>query len=96
MKVRFAESARASIRYRHTWWRGAASPAPKFGKLVPGEYTVCALPLAGDSSAPGFMDRLRAHGDASKVYCTPTKVVAAPEEQQITIEVPAMQPLPSE
>ena len=28
MKVRFAESARASIRYRHTWWRANRDKAP--------------------------------------------------------------------
>ncbi|MBL0218773.1 MAG: hypothetical protein IPQ07_33465 [Myxococcales bacterium] len=29
MKVRFAESARASIRYRHTWWRANRDKAPR-------------------------------------------------------------------
>jgi hypothetical protein len=75
-------------------WRGAGSPPPKFGKLIPGDYTVCALPLSGDSNAPGFMERLREHGDAVRVYCTPAKVALAPDEQSIVIEVPSMQPLP--
>lgn len=29
MKVRFAESARTSIRYRHTWWRDHRDKAPR-------------------------------------------------------------------
>lgn len=72
-------------------WRGPSSPPVRFGDLVAGVYTLCALPR---SATPRGPDYLRDHGDQIRVYCTPTTIAAAPAEQSITIEVPSEPPLP--
>jgi hypothetical protein len=77
-------------------WLGAGSPSPAFRTLVPGDYTVCAIPLAGSPEDQAFMQRVRAHDGAVRACCTPVRVAAAPEDQTITIELPAMRPLPTD
>jgi hypothetical protein len=76
-------------------WEGAASRPVAFERLVPGDYTVCTIPLAWSPSDQAQMNRLHsAHGTLFKVYCAPARVVTAPEEQTVTVEVPSMAPLP--
>jgi hypothetical protein len=71
------------------YWEGDASH-PAFEHLVPGDYTVCALPLAGSRNDHALMKRVSSNSASVKVYCTPVRVATAPEEQTVTVEVPAM------
>jgi hypothetical protein len=76
-------------------WHDSSIPSVTFREVLPGEYTLCVVPLAGNPTDPVFMDLVRAHGETVKVFCTPTQVTSIPVEQVITIEVPAMDPFPS-
>jgi uncharacterized GH25 family protein len=76
-------------------WEGATSRPAAFERLVPGDYTVCTIPLAWSPSDQAQMNRLHSPDRTLfKVYCAPVRVVAAPEEQTVTVEVPSMAPLP--
>lgn len=76
-------------------WEAAASRPAAFERLVPGDYTVCTIPLPWSPNDQTHMKRLHsADRTLFKVYCAPARVVAAPEEQTVTVEVPAMAPLP--
>lgn len=76
-------------------WEGAASRPAAFERVVPGDYTVCTIPLAWSPNDQVQMKRLHsADRTLFKVYCAPACVVAAPEEQTLTVEVPSMAPLP--
>jgi protocatechuate 3,4-dioxygenase beta subunit len=76
------------------FWFGEGKPIPEFDELVPGEYSVCTIPITGTFSDPAFQQRLQENMTALKVYCKPVKVTAAPTKQSIVHEVPAMAPLP--
>jgi uncharacterized GH25 family protein len=76
------------------WERDANKPA-QFERLVPGDYTVCTMPLAWSPNDEKLMRRLQTRDRTSvKVYCAPVRVAAAPDEQTLAIEVPSMAPLP--
>jgi uncharacterized GH25 family protein len=77
------------------FWLGGAMPMPKFDELVPGEYSVCIIPITGSLQDPTFMQRIQENVATLKVYCKPTKLTPAPTEQTVTSEVPAMTPLPA-
>jgi len=76
------------------WERDASRPAT-FDRLVPGDYTLCAIPLAGSPNDLQLMKRVR-EGDraAVPVHCAPVRVAAAPVTQTVTVDVPAMAPRP--
>lgn len=76
-------------------WFGPGKPAPQFKEVVPGDYSICTIPISGDLSDPAVQRRLQEHGDKLKVYCRRTPVAAEPLQQSIVHEVPAMTPLPS-
>jgi hypothetical protein len=61
---------------------------------VPGDYTVCTVPITGDMTDPTFQQRLGANAQLLKVYCKPVVVAASPNAQTVVQEVPAMVPLP--
>lgn len=67
-----------------TFWRGDETQAA-FERLVPGDYTVCTVPLEGDPHDQGIMQRV--HGDRASVnvHCIPVRVVAAPDEQTVSV-----------
>ena len=76
-------------------WEGAASRPTAFERLVPGDYTVCTIPLAWSPNDQTQMKRLHtADRTLFNVYCAPARVVAAPDEQTVPVEVPATAPLP--
>ena len=77
------------------FWLGGTMPQPKFDELVPGEYSVCIIPITGSLQDPTFMQRIQENVANLKVYCKPTKLAAAPNEQSVTSEVPAMTPFPA-
>jgi hypothetical protein len=66
----------------------------EFAKLVPGDYSVCVLPITGDLSDPTFAQRLQQHSDLLQVHCSEHAVPAQPAAQRLEIAVPAMVPLP--
>jgi Carboxypeptidase regulatory-like domain len=76
------------------FWFGADKPPASFDELVPGEYSVCSIPITGDMNDPQFSMRIQENVATLKVYCRVTKVVAAPILQTVTQELPSMTPLP--
>jgi uncharacterized GH25 family protein len=75
-------------------WEGDPNRPATFERIVPGDYTVCTMPLAWSPSDDKQMKRVRRDRAAVKVYCTPVRVQPAPLEQMLAVEVPAMAPLP--
>jgi hypothetical protein len=90
----FEAVMQGGVRGSDIWW-GDGKPPATFKELVPGEYSICTLPLNGDLRDPKFGARLQAQAEHLKVYCKVTTLPAAPLAQAITHEVPAMAPLPS-
>ncbi|HWU90810.1 MAG TPA: carboxypeptidase-like regulatory domain-containing protein, partial [Kofleriaceae bacterium] len=76
-------------------WFGEGKPLPEFAEVVPGEYSVCTVPINGNLMDPTFQKRLQEQSALLKVYCRQTKIPAAPLKQTIVHEVPAMTPLPA-
>lgn len=76
-------------------WEGEPNRLATFERVVPGDYTVCTIPLAWSPNDQKQMKRVHS-GDRTliKVYCAPARVAAAPEEQTLSVEVPSMAPLP--
>ncbi|MDB4958819.1 MAG: hypothetical protein JWO36_6388 [Myxococcales bacterium] len=77
------------------FWFGEGKPVPEFDELVPGEYSLCSIPITGDLSNPQFAQRIQSNVATLAVYCKPTTVAAAPAKQTAVQELPAMTPLPS-
>ncbi len=75
-------------------WFGASKPVPEFPELLPGDYSICTLPINGDLNDPTFAQRLMRDSALLKVYCRPMKLAASPLKQSIVHEVPSMTPLP--
>jgi hypothetical protein len=61
---------------------------------VPGPYSACIIPITGDMNDPKFAQRLQENVESLGVHCRPVTVATTPTEQQVTIAVPAMEPLP--
>lgn len=76
-------------------WLGKPDQPAAFERLVPGDYSVCAMPLAWSPDDQKQMKRVH-YGDREsvKVYCTPIRVTPSPAHQSVTVEVPSMLPLP--
>ncbi|MGN6106991.1 MAG: carboxypeptidase regulatory-like domain-containing protein [Kofleriaceae bacterium] len=77
------------------FWFGGSLPMPVFKEVVPGDYSVCTIPITGNMQDPGFQQRLQQNLEALMVYCKPTKITETPTEQTLVHEVPAMVPLPT-
>ncbi|MDX2091373.1 MAG: carboxypeptidase regulatory-like domain-containing protein [Kofleriaceae bacterium] len=75
-------------------WNGDATGPASFDRVVPGEYTVCTLPLAWSHDDRRMERVYRGDREALRVYCTPVRVLAAPSEQSMTVEIQGMSPLP--
>jgi hypothetical protein len=76
-------------------WFGEGKPLPEFTELLPGDYSICTIPITGNIMDPTFAGRLQKEGGLLKVYCKPAKLVAQPLKQTIVHEVPSMTPLPA-
>jgi len=76
------------------FWLGEGKPIPEFEELVPGDYSVCTIPITGNIADADFQQRLQTNMQALKVYCRQVKILAAPTKQAFVHEVPAMDPLP--
>lgn len=77
------------------FWFGADKPPASFDELVPGEYSVCSIPITGDMSDPKFGSRIQENVATLKVYCRVTKLAASPNAQKLDQELPSMTPLPA-
>jgi len=77
------------------FWFGEGKPLPEFDQLVPGDYSVCSIPILGDLNDTTFAQRLQEHLDTLAVYCKQAKVTPSPAKQSFVHEVPAMTPLPA-
>lgn len=75
------------------FWFGGAPP-PAFKALSPGSYTVCAMPITGQIRDSKLMERIWENLKVLSVQCKPVKLAAAPLEQRLAFELPAMVPLP--
>lgn len=76
------------------FWFGDGKPMPEFEQIVPGDYSACGIPITGNMMDPTFQQRLQEHVDVLRVYCKPVHVAASPEKQGVSLELPAMTPLP--
>jgi hypothetical protein len=76
------------------FWFGKAPAPPEYSELVPGDYSVCSVPITGDLSDSTFQQRLQENMQSLKVYCKAVKVAASPTTQTVTQDLPAMTPLP--
>lgn len=75
-------------------WMGKDSPMPEFTELVPGEYSICSIPITGSISDMELQRKLQQHMDKLKVYCKVVKVAASPVKQTVVHQLPSMAPLP--
>jgi hypothetical protein len=76
------------------FWFGEGKPMPVFDKIVAADYSVCGIPVTGNLMDPTFGQRLQEHVDTLRVYCKTVTVASSPQKQAVTLELPAMQPLP--
>ena len=76
------------------FWFGAGKPMPTFNDLVPGDYSVCGLPITGNLMDASFAQRLQEHVDLLKVYCKPISLQPSPQSQSIELDLPGMAALP--
>ena len=76
-------------------WLGAGLADPEFDELVPGDYSVCTIPITGKMEDQTFMRRLQENMQSLKVYCKSLKLTPAPLKQTFVHEVPSMTPLPA-
>ncbi len=77
------------------FWKGPTKPLPTFDELVPGDYSVCTIPITGDLNDVTFQQRLQLNLDKLAVYCKQANVAPSPAKQTVVHEVPAMTPLPN-
>ncbi len=66
----------------------------EFDELMPGDYTVCTVPITGNLFDPQFQQRLQEHMQDMHVYCKTAHVNPSPNAQTFNQDVPAMTPLP--
>ena len=76
------------------WW-GEGKPMPDFDELLPGDYSVCSVPITGSLADPTIQQRIQEHMDLLKVYCKLVKVTPAPDKQVLVQDLPAMVTLPA-
>jgi protocatechuate 3,4-dioxygenase beta subunit len=76
-------------------WFGPGKPNPEFDELLAGTYTLCSIPVTGDISDPTLQQRLTEDMQLLKVYCKAVSVVATPDKQTVTQDLPSMTPLPT-
>jgi hypothetical protein len=65
-----------------------------FDQIIAGDYSACGIPITGNLMDPTFQQRLQEHTDALKVICKPVHVAPSPDKQGVSLELPAMTPLP--
>lgn len=78
------------------FWLGPISGYPSFEEIVPRDYTTCVIPITGSIMDQQLLGRLFANLDKLEVICKPVRVTPAPTQQETSVTVPAMRPLPAE
>jgi protocatechuate 3,4-dioxygenase beta subunit len=64
-----------------------------FDDVLPGTYSLCAVPITGSLTDPTLLAWLEDHQDEVVAYCRPLSVGAVPAKQTVALELPGMQPL---
>lgn len=64
----------------------------QLAQIIPGEYSLCVIPINGPIADASFQMRLQEHADKLKVYCQVAAIAESPKEQRITAVVPPMEP----
>ncbi len=64
----------------------------KFANLVPGSWSVCILPVAGDLNDSSDTEKLMKDPDVLPVTCKPVVVAPSPNDQSVTIQVSVPKP----
>lgn len=77
-----------------SFWLGTGDP--KFDEVVPGAYSLCAIPFTGQITDPQLMERVMRNLDKLAAVCMPLAVAAQPKTVEVTFELPAMAPLPED
>ena len=77
-------------------WLGGTFDPPEFDELIAGDYSVCTVPITGNVADPALQQQLQANMHLLKVYCRQVKIAPSPNQQKITHEVPAMDPIPKQ
>lgn len=76
------------------FWLGEGKPPADFPELVPGDYSVCSIPITGDLSDPQFQAKLQQNMELLAVHCKQAKVTPAPTTQSFVHELPSMPEMP--
>jgi len=76
------------------FWLGEGKPPADFAELVPGDYSVCSVPITGDLSDPQFQSKLQQNMELLAVHCKQVKVTPAPTTQSFVHELPSMPEMP--
>lgn len=76
------------------FWLGTGDP--KFQEILPGLYTLCAIPFTGAITDPQLMERVMRNLDKLAAVCTPITIAPVPKNPETTFELPAMPPLPAD
>lgn len=74
-------------------WLGTPT-FPTFRELVPGRYTLCAIPITGNIFDQQFSQRIQANFELLAAVCSAVTVTPSPTEQTKVMVLPEMNPLP--
>jgi hypothetical protein len=77
-----------------SFWLGTGDPT--FDEIVPGAYSLCAIPFTGSITDPQLMERVMRNLDKLAAVCMPLAIAATPKTPEVTFELPAMAPLPED
>ncbi len=75
-------------------WLGTSS-FPTFRELVPGAYSVCAIPITGSLMDQQLMARVQNNLDKLDATCKGVTVAPTPKAQSYKLLLPSMTPLPA-
>ncbi|HVV86770.1 MAG TPA: carboxypeptidase-like regulatory domain-containing protein [Kofleriaceae bacterium] len=77
-----------------SFWLGVGDP--KFDDVLPGVYSLCAIPFTGQITNQQLMERLMRNLDKVAAVCMPLTIAPAPTALDVTFELPGMAPLPDD
>ncbi len=66
-----------------------------FQKVIPGDYSICVVPISGDMNDLAFLQKLQEHRSDLLVHCEHFPIEPTPEKQSTTMSTPPMLPLES-
>lgn len=75
-------------------WLGTPT-FPTFRELVPGPYTLCAIPITGNFLDRQFAERMQANFEHLAAICSAVNVTPTPKQQVKVMSLPSMNPLPA-